>query len=674
MSSNPLANRLTQQRNRIAGMLTPGAKTAPGGLPALPLSPILAGIGGQKYLQAARKMRILDPQRLGSLQPQNILRPLTGPAIDTTGLLHIKPAAEDQPNPWSQLETIFPSAAASEPAPAAPAAGELRAGSIIPRMPTFPKPGQSIESFKEQVQQRPKAPPPPAESPSRPRIAPNARLFSRVQEISAKKTDEDLPDLPETIQRQPYLEQPPAPQKPVDVENSTRVVEPQPVSALPPAPNVPEPETPRILPPAPRPETPAPANPPAESKTAATLEAPRTAPTPLAAAAKAPGNLPTPPAPLKTAIPAPQTANSAPTAMPRASVPPRAERTAKTAQPDAKPAARPGLTPTRAASQPANIIQRASEPPTAAPQPAPAPQKTAPLAIPNSRAETPGPIPVSQPPAPEEPAPARASIEQPDDAPQPAAPATVANAPQPEEMPLRQQAIYRKESAARLAKSADVTARPVLLPPSTLARAEKPLIAPQKYRPAASSPQVVARQPDEPQARVFSQPAPGRDEQTDFQLAKPPQEQNLAPAASQTPSFPAPAAAFPTEMALPPVNMALAMPPAASNLKAASSQPATTQPTEAPPVTPAPQTSTPPAQAQVQIPSANAQVRNVIQRMWPEHQGISGNQDGQGSGGPGSQEESQGAAIDLEQLAEDVLPYIKRLIEIESDRIAGRFR
>jgi hypothetical protein len=60
---------------------------------------------------------------------------------------------------------------------------------------------------------------------------------------------------------------------------------------------------------------------------------------------------------------------------------------------------------------------------------------------------------------------------------------------------------------------------------------------------------------------------------------------------------------------------------------------------------------------------------NIIQRTWEGHtppsQSSSGN-----SGGDKSGSESKG----LESLAEDVFPYVKRILEIEADRSSGKLR
>ena len=64
---------------------------------------------------------------------------------------------------------------------------------------------------------------------------------------------------------------------------------------------------------------------------------------------------------------------------------------------------------------------------------------------------------------------------------------------------------------------------------------------------------------------------------------------------------------------------------------------------------------------------------NVVQRQWEEHSGV----EGQGSGGASSQgtdDNGDSSPLDLEALAEDVFPYVKRILEIESNRISGNFR
>ena len=70
---------------------------------------------------------------------------------------------------------------------------------------------------------------------------------------------------------------------------------------------------------------------------------------------------------------------------------------------------------------------------------------------------------------------------------------------------------------------------------------------------------------------------------------------------------------------------------------------------------------------------AIARATNVVQRQWEEHSGV----EGQGSGGASSQRadgNGEDSPLDLEALAEDVFPYVKRILEIESNRISGSLR
>ena len=677
MAPNLLTNHLHQQRDRIAGMLMPGAKTAPG---QRPLSPVLPGFGGQKFRLAARKMRALDPAQLGNLRPEKILQPLIGPVNEARNLLHLKPAAEENAStPWSQVETVFPSAAA-EPEPPS-GAGELRQGSIIPRMALFPKPGQSLESFKEQVQQRAKVPPSSAE-PQKPQISPKSRLFSRVQEIATPKTPEEPSvDLPaeETIQRQPDFKRGPAPElpkKPVDVEKPTQAAEP--LSLF--APLV-EPKNARVdetpsQPPAPQPE--------AAPKTA--VPATRDETTPLARAIPVQTQKSVHPASRDETAPLPrailvQTQKSAhpastdetaplPSAIPvqtQKPVPP--ERTLPHVAPIRKqpPVAVPPTTPAQAqkpavqakptgqkATPPSKpkITPNVKAPQTPASQPTPVDATPAPRAAPDL------PTPMEEPPELElftSPALPEATKPAPE-----TGPVTVS---EPEttpsgEMPLRKQATYHRQTPARLKALTPQHVKPRIVAP-VLARLEKPLIPPQKYHPAA--PAVVARQPDERPLSDFSRPAPTQEALEKPRPAMTPQAQRAEPEGSAQPA---------STSSTGPVPMALAYPPRQAEQVPPTPPPPPAVPTVTTPVETAPQKFTPPA-----VESRPASVQNVVQRKWPENEG--GPSSGDSGGGQAAEQSGAGQAqpgFDLAQLAEDVFPYVKRLIEIESDRVSSRFR
>ncbi len=737
MASNPLATHLKQQRDRIANMLTPGAKDAPG------RHLLFSAFGGQKFQIAAQKMRMLDPVRLGNLRPGQILRPLTGPARDAASLLHIKPATEGQPNPWSQVETVFPNLAAGESEPPRP--GEMRAGSIIPRMPSVPKPGQSLESFKEQIQQRPKISPPPADIP-RPRIDPKARLFSRVQEIPAKKPDDDTPGLPgeiETVQRQPDLQPRPAPV--VDEKPAPKVevaVEAETRSALPPVTSSPEPVAPRRSAPAPR------ADLEPEPRRVDDAPAPTPAPRPeparpvlLPPAVKAvapqasvpepePGLVPhpaTPAAPARPAEPAPvQTASTSKTATPVArdeaarlqalplarAVPLRVKETARPAPRPVARASKPTITPPlpqapTAKPSTANVIQRTPDAipaPKSVARPVPgmplAPRETPPEIAQRSSERPVAPIEPARPVAarPSEPEAARpaasedhkpepvgqAAVEPPAPAqidlpaPQPAAPVSQSSAPDAEAMPLHQRISYRRATPGALKIALPARLEPRRSLPK-LTRSEKPLIAPNKYQPVAGETKLastIQRQPEQEitSPAVIPPRAPGTPV-LEYVRSPQPLPAQRGESESRRDSFtPAPPASV-----LPPMALSLAYPPRPVEKPVAPSAPAPAAQPSAASTVPAPmqQGVNPPAPAASQTLARPrpASVGNTIQRTWSEHEGLGGSQLGEGSQ-PSSSSEQSGTAqeLDLEQLAEDVFPYVKRLIEIESDRLAGRFR
>jgi len=632
MASNLLTKHLHQQRDRIAGLLMPGAKIAPD---QRLFSPLLPGFGGQKFRLAARKMRALDPARLGDLRLEQIRQPLIGPFNEARNLLHLKPAAQGGvSSTWSQVETVFPSAAAEPETPPAP--GELRQGSIIPRMALVPTPGQSLESFKEQIQQRPKAPPPPAEPP-KPQISPKSRLFTRIQEITATKNPEELPDGPPaeaTIQRQPDFKQQAAPElskKPEEVEKTTPLAELAPLTVPPVKQKTIRAEEHPGQPPAPQPES---------------------APTAAAPASKDET------VSLARAIPVPT----------RKTIPP--ERVLPRAVPTQKPplTAAPHASPTQAqkpAVKARQIEQKAVQP---------AKPKTK---VPHTPARQPSPLdapPLPQP-TPDSPTPVKKTPESKlfttpvlPDITQPAPGSGPVIVSEPEaipssEMPLRKQATYRQQAPAKLKALTPQHVKPKIETPA-LVHPGKPLIPPQKYHPA--TPAVVARQPDEHPLLDFSRPAPMQAALVRPQPATTPQAQRAEPESNTQPA--------PT-VSTKPVSMALAYPP-----RRAEQVPPTSPLPAAPPVTPPVEIAlqkkpTPPTVESPKLPVVSkASVQNVIQRKWPENEGgpssdILGNE-------PAAEQSSVEQAqpeLDLARLAEDVFPYVKRLIEIESDRISSRF-
>jgi hypothetical protein len=634
MASNLLTNHLHQQRDRIAGILMPGAKFAPD---QRPFSPLLPGFGGQKFRLAARKMRALNPAQLGYLRPEKILKPLIGPVKETRSLLHLKPAAQkDDSTPWGQVETVFPSAPEPE-SPSLP--GELRQGSIIPRMAMVPKPGQSLEAFKEQVQKRPKAPPPPVE-PQKPQISPKSRLFTRIQEITAPKNPEELPggiSTEETIQRQPDFTREPTPglpQKPVDVEKTAPLAEPAPRSAPPAKPKTTRAEEHPSQPPAPQPES--------APKAAAPAPRDETAPLPRAI----PVHTQKPAHPERTLPHATPIRKQPPAAVPPAT-PAQAQKPAvqaKTTGQKAVHPSRPKITPKAKAPQ---IPASQPTPADATPAPRAAPELPAPVAEPpESKLFTPPALPKAAKPVPVT---GPAPVAEPETTPS-------------DEMPLSKQVAYRKKAPAKLKAFTPQHVKPKIEKPA-LVHPEKPLIPPQKYHPTA--PVVVARQPDERPLSDFSHPAPTQDALEKPRPAATLQAQRAEPESS----------ALPASTSLTgPVPMALAYPPRQAEQVPPAPPPPPVAPTVTTPVETTPQKPT--STAVASPPTVRpASVQNVVQRKWPENEG--GPSSGIISSGQAAEQSSSGQAqpgFDLAQLAEDVFPYVKRLIEIESDRVSSRFR
>jgi hypothetical protein len=59
----------------------------------------------------------------------------------------------------------------------------------------------------------------------------------------------------------------------------------------------------------------------------------------------------------------------------------------------------------------------------------------------------------------------------------------------------------------------------------------------------------------------------------------------------------------------------------------------------------------------------------IVQRRWDEHSGP----DAVARSGSERQEETQQLPVDLDQVASDVLPLVKRLLDIELERLSGGF-
>lgn len=150
---NQIVNRLQQRKSQIVRMLSPGVSRSREKQGGWNFSPVAPSFGGRKFQLAAQKMRILDQGILGpsfSERALDMANAIQAKFEDPKSMLHIF-AATGERSFWSEVEQVFPSQV-SEQAETPSEPEELRRGSLIQRFETFPRPGQSLESFKEQVQ------------------------------------------------------------------------------------------------------------------------------------------------------------------------------------------------------------------------------------------------------------------------------------------------------------------------------------------------------------------------------------------------------------------------------------------------------------------------------------------------------------------------------------------
>jgi hypothetical protein len=707
--SAPLIQRLQLHQGKTRRMLTPGKKDSTG-----QHNPVASGLnawGTQKYSQIAQNMRFLRGERLGNFSPEKInLIGMEIPAkyADPASLLHIKPASAQKDSIWSEVEQALPAGEPAAPDARIPTqeTGVMRAGTVIQRMPTVPRPGQSIESFKEQIQARAATKPKtPARIPPRP-SDPSVRRYARIEEIPQKTTaapaedlpnqdspptaesaptdtirrqaeqSTDLPLVPERSASQPKTKPKPpvqTPELPAPVSEASRLPKPPsettqadapplaqkseppaPVSEASRLPKPPTETTQADVPPLPREPKP----PGKEARDSATPTKPETPDSPQAKTAAtpekpAPTQIPQPPAPAAKPLPTPPPQASDTderAALPRLSFSqskdiapetpfvekmPLREKSLPRAQPTLRQGPSATQTPdrslpqakatlTRPRSQPAITRaeprrQATSQPPISGVSPPilqRQPDKVPTLPTPPVRG------PESSPSDDLRPAPRLESPEQTNRA------TTLA----PIDMPAIQ---YRREAPKQVrtldAKSIKPFVQPEMLKPSL------PLIqrALETLRPETkpASPQAGENLPVS-RTHPFSSSQP----------------QGALPSTLETipmpvAHLPQPAPAMISQPAPPP----LQQPPAAETAQ---------QPTSLPEIAPAP---------------VKTVRQNVVQRLWDKHSPPASTS-GKGSNAGSGESSQAGSALDLDKIAEEVLPIVKRLIEIESERSAGYLR
>jgi hypothetical protein len=648
-------------------MLTPGLKSPAGQQRSF--SPVLDGFGSQKYSQIAQKIRFLKGERLGAFTPEKVNligRELPAKFANPAELLHIRPAAsasESEASIWSAIEQVLPAGTGASPVSQAPAEpGTLRQGSLIQRVQTVPKPGQSFESFKEQVQSRASSAKPVAQPPKLPKPGdPAVRRYSRIEEVSAKETPappeppaegpaappppattvqrqpEPLVDAPspKTDQRTPVqpapVSEPSAapevqtPDQPVSASESPAAREaqipdqPAPVSELPAAPEARTPDRPAPvseLPAAPEARTPDRPAPVSEAPAAPVVEPPARAEIPLLRA------LPVPKRDLPPSEPRLPKARPVPVVQPgrtEKARPASVLRAGEQVKRPTKPASRP------VSSRPA-VVQR---------QPVhPADEDVRQVA----------PAPESGLPAETESKPEFASLRQ----------ADIPLAAEPEQKSPPAQPAPRQPEAPLQAHLAQRRAAP-----QQVRFLEPRLFKPEVNRPRLIRPELRAKQASAPRERLDLPPAPPAPPTT------PARQPGLPPAPTASPAIEMPVAR-PQELR---PDSPIFTPGGAQSLTASSREAAQ------PPLLQPPAVSQPdqPQRVETRSPTASPAAGNVVQRLWEEH-----NESGSGSGGGSSAPEQGGSdggdALDLDKIAEQVFPIVKRLIEIESERSSGYLR
>jgi hypothetical protein len=635
-------------------MLSPGLKTRAGDQQAGSVSSIFTRFGGGKFQLAARKMRYLNDKKLGNIHPES--RKIFSGTIpekfqDIQNLIHVRPSFPSQESFWSDLEKVYPTSQGSRfETPTQP--GELGPGSVIPRIPMFPKPGQSIESFREQarsIPRRPKRQAPPRE----PKLDPRSRLFTRIQEISDR--DQEIVETPHddssAKDESPETGSQPAGDDPVqrqiDDRSHLEIIEPEEISTDStgiPTPFIEEPPD-RIA-----------IEPPDSS------EAPRPIVIPVS-----PETTPSPPR-LKSAKPISLERLGKPAVreLPEAKPAPRVKPVPATPTlTKAKPAVqrRPETSPPPKVSRPRPAREVPTPPQDRTPQPSRTLDEVTPLAPTPAMGEETTPAPQLEPKVEIAPAPSlEPAVETTQAPPQPEMEGPIL----PMDMPLRKVVESHKQVAKAL-KSLEPESLTPATSPRSLIQPKFPLVQTQKYRPeprpASRGKESTLSQPSS-QFADFDSPSPTllADRSRDLVSERIPSGQTSDDTLFRQEESPSPTI---TE----PLSMSLAFPGSPGQPRTQtgpdthlSSAPLEEQKSQLPP-----DEELPPQLSSELEPSQQP----VVQREWEEpDEEIVSRQIVRRLGEPETESEPEEASIDLDQLAEDVLPLVKRILEIESERLS----
>lgn len=646
-STSPLISRLHNQHGRIQGMLSPGKKlNQPGELLHASLSPLASDFAGRKFRLAARRMRSLDPGKLG----QTLSGGLTSLSNDILNkfaeiqkISHFNPGKPRRESIWSSLETPLPDTQLSRQETSLES-DVMRSGSIIQKMSTVPRPGQSLDSFKDQVQKQPHPKKPSFDK--KQVIDKNTRRFSQVQEITPgqKLTSPERPAVPLKSDET----QPPVIQDRETPEKGT--IQPQP------DPTVSIPEKPVATP---RAETPVSRTPDKESSS---LEMPlpdksRTSQPAVRVDKKTPPQSGSKDSPVAQPHQRPIKAEEKIVHPPQAQIPiqeneilkavpivkkPPVQAELKKAQPvkkeqkePQKPVARPTLKnkPDTSAAPVRPVIQRQSDadfPPSAPVRPVIQRQPDADF-----------------PPS----APVRPAVQQPSQTSAPSVKLKLPAPPAPDEtdsgrpgLPLLQNIDYRQNASRSLRVIASDQMKPAAQP-RLIHPEDKSLLIRSKHR-------TTSNESSHPGRSAKKDPAPFQKQDQPFSPSRIPDSLPLyMPHQSLVSQAPIP-------HNLLPISMPLASPVAATPLaRQAPESEAVSSPV-------------PSQVAQISRPTpALAKTNNTIQRTWEGHTPPSPH-----SSGESAEDTGRSESTDLQALAENVFPFVKRILEIEADRSSGKLR
>ncbi len=180
---NSIIGRVKDHQEHTTAMLTPWLRKTvqksaqnKGNTGKIPFLPGLR----QNVIHLKKNSNIIQRQSF-----DNFSRNVVQKYVEAREFIPLVPKFERGKGFWGELERIFPSASAERnEEPAQP--GEMRRGTIIQKMETFPKTGQTFADFKGQMDQPFKRQQKKVSEVKRKPVAPGQRLFARVTEINPK--------------------------------------------------------------------------------------------------------------------------------------------------------------------------------------------------------------------------------------------------------------------------------------------------------------------------------------------------------------------------------------------------------------------------------------------------------------------------------------------------------